>query len=31
MDAESPIMRKYPIENIINDATGILKKVFTLM
>ncbi|CAD8116976.1 unnamed protein product [Paramecium sonneborni] len=26
MDSESPVMKKYPIENILNDATGLLKK-----
>lgn len=28
MDSESPVMRKYPIENILVDATGMLRKVF---
>lgn len=26
-ESESPVMKKYPIENIINDASGLLKKV----
>ncbi|CAK67983.1 unnamed protein product (macronuclear) [Paramecium tetraurelia] len=26
MESESPVMKKYPIENILNDASGLLKK-----
>lgn len=31
MESESPVMKRYPVENQLIDATGMLRKVFFLL